>query len=66
MGYKSYSNILAQVQQKVLWKIPEKAFITKKCSQRKASHILKNNVFELVDDKNNGRLFSNYETFFMD
>ena len=58
--------ILAQAQQKVLWKILQKSFITKKYTQSKTSHTLKIDVFELLDNKNIGKLFSKYERFFLD
>ena len=57
MEYKLYS-LLVQIQQKVLRKILEKVFITKKCIQRKTSHTLKIDVFELPDNKNVEKLFS--------
>ena len=41
----------------------EKAFITKKSTQCKTSHTLKNEVLELPDNKNIGKLFSKYELF---
>ena len=56
----------AQIRQKVLLKILEKVFITKKCSQNKTSHNLKIDVFELQDNKNIGKLFSKYGLFFLD
>ena len=66
MGYKLYSNITCQIQQKVLRKILEKVFITKKCTQCKTSHTLKTDVFELPDNKDIAKLFSKYELFFLD
>ena len=64
---KNHIQILhAQAQQKVLQKMLEKAFITKKCTQCKTSHTLKIDVSELLDNKNIGELFSKYETFFLD
>ena len=51
----SYIQILpAQIQQKMLRKTLEKAFITKKYTQCKTSHTLKTDVFELPDNKNIG------------
>ena len=56
----------AQIQQKMLRKILEKVFITKKCTQCKTSHTLKTDVFELPDNRNIGKLFSKYELIFLD
>ena len=50
----------------LLRKILEKTFITKKYTQCKTLHTLKIEVFEFLDKKNIGRLFSKYETFFLD
>ena len=36
----------AQIQQRVLRKMLEEVFITKKCTQRKILHTLKTDVFE--------------------
>ena len=58
--------LLAQVQQKVLWKILSKDFITKKCTQCKTSTKLRIDVFKLLDNKNIVKWFSKYETFFLD
>ena len=58
--------ILAQSKQKVLWKVLQKSFITKKYTQSKASHTLKIDVFKLLDNKNIGKLFSKYEPLFLD
>ena len=55
-----------QIQQKVLRKILEKIFITKKCIQCKTSHALWIDVFELPDNKNIGKFFSKNEIFFLD
>ena len=43
-----------------------KAFITKKCAQCKTSHTSKIHILELLAYKNIGKLFSKYETFFLD
>ena len=48
MGNQLYS---CQIQQKLLQKILEKVFITKKCANCKTSHTLKTDVFELPDNK---------------
>ena len=53
-------------QQKLLRKILEKTFVTKKCTQWKTSHHLKLDAFEVLDNKNIRKLFSKYETFFLD
>ena len=53
-------------QQKLLRKILEKTFVTKKCTQCKTSHHLKLDAFEVLDNKNIRKLFSKYETFFLD
>ena len=63
---KYIETLLAQIQQKVLRKILEKVFITKKYVQSKNSHTLKTDVFELPDNKNIGKLFSKYELLFVD
>ena len=52
-------------QQKVLRKILEKVFITKKFTQCKTSLTLKINVFEMPNNKNVGKLFSKYELLFL-
>ena len=44
----------------------DKLFITKKCTQRKALHTFKTDVFELRDNKNIGKLFSKYDLFSLD
>ena len=36
----------AQIQQRVLRKMLEEVFVTKKCTERKILHILKTDVFE--------------------
>ena len=54
------------LQQKVLWKILEKVFITNKFIQCKTSRTLKVDVFEIPDNKNIKKLFSNYGLFFLD
>ena len=57
----NYIKILpAQVQQKLLWTILEKVFITKKRTQCKPSYMLKTDVFELSNNKDIGKLFSKY------
>ena len=63
MGYKIYLNT---TKQKVLRKILEKVYITKKFTQCKTSRTLKADVFEISDNKNIGKLFSNYELFLLD
>ena len=63
MGYKIYLNT---TKQKVLRKILEKVYITKKFTQCKISRTLKPDVFEISDNKNIGKLFSKYELFFLD
>ena len=47
-------------------KILKKVFMTKKCTQRKILHTLKTDLFELPDNTNIGKLFSNYELFSLD
>ena len=54
------------LQQKVLWKILEKVFITNKFIQCKTSRTLKVDVFEIPDNKNIKKMFSNYGLFFLD
>ena len=55
------------LQQKVLWKILEKVFNTKKFIQCKTSRTLKIDVFEILDKiKNIGELFSKYVLLFLD
>ena len=54
------------LQQKVLRKILEKVFITKKLTQCKASRTLKIDVFEIPCNKNIGTLFSKCELLFLD
>ena len=66
MGCKSYPHITCPSPTKVLWKILRKVFITKKCTQYKASQTLKIDVFELIDNKNIRKLFSKYELFSLD
>ena len=61
MGNQLYS---CQIQQKLLQKILEKVFVTKKCTNCKTSHTLKTDVFELPDNKDIRKLFSKYELFF--
>ena len=63
MGYKIY---LITTKQKVLRKILEKVYITKRFTQCKRSRTLKPDVFEISDNKNIGKLFSKYELFFLD
>ena len=63
MGYKLYS---CHIQQKMLRKILEKVFITKKCTHCKTFHTLKTDVFELPDNKDIRELFSKYVLFFLD
>ena len=63
---KYIETLFAQIQQKVLRKILEKVFITKKYVQSKNPHTLKTDVFELPDNKNIGKLFSKYELLFVD
>ena len=58
MGYKLYSSITCQIQKKVLRKIWDKVFVTKKCTQRKTLRILKTDVLETPDNQNIGKLFS--------
>ena len=53
-------------QQKVLQKILENVFITKKFSQCKTSCTLKIDVLEIPDNKNIGKLCSKYELLFLD
>ena len=53
-------------QQKLLRKILEKTFVTKKCTQCKTSHHLKLDAFEVLDNRNIRKLFSKYQTFFLD
>ena len=53
-------------QQKVLQKILEKFFITKKFTQCETSRILKIDVFKILDNKNIGKLFSKYELLSLD
>ena len=53
-------------RQKVLWKILEKVFITKKFTHYKTSRTLKIDVFEIPDNKNIEKLFSKYELVFLD
>ena len=48
------------MQQKVLQKILEKVFITKKCTQRKTLYTLKTDLFKLPDNKHVLKLFSKY------
>ena len=50
----------------MLRKILEKVYITKKFTQCKTSRTLKADVFEISDNKNIGKLFSNYELFLLD
>ena len=57
--------LLAQAQQKVLWKLLKKVFITKKCTQCKTLLILKIDLFDLLDNKSIEKWFSKYETFFL-
>ena len=45
------------MQQKVIRKILEKVFITKKCTQRNTLHTVETHVFELPDNKNIEKLF---------
>ena len=66
MGSKSYSNITCASPAEGATKISEKIFITTKYFQYKTSHTLKIDVFELLDDKNIGKLCSKCETFFLD
>ena len=54
-----------QIQQKVLRKVLEKVFITKKCTQHKTLRTLKTDVFELPDNENIGKLLSKYELLSM-
>ena len=61
MGNQLHS---CQIQQKLLQKILEKVFVTKKCTNCKTSHTLKTDVFELPDNKDIRKLFSKYELFF--
>ena len=63
MGYELYS---CQIQQKELWKTLEEVFITKKCTHCKTFHTLKTDVFELPDNKDIKKLFSQYVLFFLD
>ena len=61
-----YIQILPAPTVKVLRKILEKVFITKKFTQYKTSRSLKVHVFEVPDNKNIGKLFSKYELHFFD
>ena len=56
----------AQIQQKVLRKIFEKFFITKKCTPRKTLNTVKTDIFELPYNKNIEKIFSKYELFSLD
>ena len=53
-------------QQKVLRKILEKVFITKKFTQCKTSCMLITDVFEIPSNRHIGKLFSKYELLFLD
>ena len=53
-------------QQKVLRKILEKVFITKKFTQCKTSRTLKMDVFQIPYNKNIGKLLSKYELLLLD
>ena len=53
-------------QQKVLWKILEKVFISKKYTQCKTSQTLKIDVLEIPDNESIGKLFSKCELLFLD
>ena len=61
MRYKSYSNIICpSPTEGATENIAES--LAKKCFQCKISHTLKTIVFELLDNKKIGKLFSKYET----
>ena len=64
MGYKTLKYYLSQ--QKVLGKILEKVFITKKFTQCKTLRTIKIDVFEIPDNKNIEKLFIKYELLFLD
>ena len=53
-------------QQKVLRKILQKVFITKKFTRFKTSHILKIDEFEIPGNKSIGKLFAKEELLFLD
>ena len=55
--------LLTQAYYLFLREILEKIFITKKFTQCKTSHTLKIDVFELLDNKGIGKLFSKHERF---
>ena len=55
--------LLTQAYYLFLREILEKIFITKKFTQCKTSHTLKIDVFELLDNKDIGKLFSKHERF---
>ena len=61
-----YIQILPVQQQRLLWEILAKIFITKKLTQSKTSCTLKIDGFETPDNKNIGKLFSKYELLFLD
>ena len=50
----------------MLWNILEKVFITKKITQCKTSRTSKTDGFEIRDNKNIEKLFSNFELLLLD
>ena len=44
----------------------ERVFVSKKFTQCKTSRTLQIDVFEIIDNKNIGKLFSEYELLFLD
>ena len=50
----------------MLRKMLEKVFVNEKFTQCKTSHTLQINEFEILDNKNIGKLFSKYELLFLD
>ena len=48
------------------WRILEKVFVTKKCTQCKTLNTFKTDVFEIPNNRNIGKFFSKYDLFSLD